>query len=132
MESAANKAVAVNRHGRRTVRIGWGLAALAAVAVVTTAVVGISVTSSTEQNTPVDVPKTIRSIYSADELAVLRLVAKGYIPAEILDANPYLTKRLINQGLVPRETLESLINRGLLPPQTPTLSSRGEKLPSRY
>jgi hypothetical protein len=132
--TAMNKAGAVDRAGGRRVRFGWGLAVLAAVAVTAVAVVGISVMSSTEQIAPVDGPKAIGSIYSADELTVMRLVAKGYIPAETLDTDPYLTKRLINQGFVPKtalesetSSLESLINQGLIPPQTATPSAQGKK-----
>ena len=37
----------------------------------------------------------------------MRLVAKGYIPAETLDGEPFRTKALVNQGLIPAQTLEA-------------------------
>jgi hypothetical protein len=37
---------------------------------------------------------------------VLRLVEKGVLPKEILEAEPFRTKQLVAEGRVPRATLE--------------------------
>lgn len=46
------------------------------------------------------------SLYCPDERAVMAAVAAGVVPKETLDGEPYRTKRLIAQGLVPREAVE--------------------------
>jgi hypothetical protein len=41
------------------------------------------------------------SLYTPQELIVMRLVAQGLVPRETLDGGSYLIKRLINEGHVP-------------------------------
>ena len=48
----------------------------------------------------------VAPLYCPDELAVMAGVAAGVIPEATLAGEPYRTKRLIEQGLVPRATVE--------------------------
>lgn len=41
-------------------------------------------------------------LYTKQELKIMALVAQGVLPRETLNAEPFRTKRLINQGLIPR------------------------------
>ncbi len=41
------------------------------------------------------------SLYTREELATIRLVRTGVLPAEVLETDPFVTKELINRGLVP-------------------------------
>jgi hypothetical protein len=45
----------------------------------------------------------VAPLYCAKEEAVVAGVADGVIPGEALRGEPFRTKRLINQGLIPRE-----------------------------
>jgi hypothetical protein len=94
------------RSAPRPLRIGWTTAALAALATAAVAASAIVVlrTPATAP-LPRDPAARTASIYTADERAVLRLVAEGVLPHEILDAEPFRTKALVAHGLVPRETL---------------------------
>jgi len=49
----------------------------------------------------------VSPLYTQRELHVMALVAQGILPAGTLNAEPFRTKRLINQGLIPREAAES-------------------------
>jgi hypothetical protein len=51
-------------------------------------------------------PTTFGSLWCEDELEVIRAVEAGILPREVLDDEPYRTKRLIAQGLVPRQAAE--------------------------
>ena len=48
----------------------------------------------------------VAPLWCPQERAVMRAVAAGLVPADALDAEPFRTKRLIAQGLIPRETAE--------------------------
>jgi hypothetical protein len=45
----------------------------------------------------------VAPLYCEDERAVMAAVAAGVIPRQVLQGELFRTKRLINQGLVPRE-----------------------------
>lgn len=118
-------------------RIGWILEALAVLAVL--AVGGATVVVLTRSSSPPAVREArepTTPLYTAEELAVIRLVARGYVPEETLDGGFYVLKRLVNRGLVPREALGpaptrvmplysaqelaliTLVRRGLIPAET--------------
>lgn len=50
------------------------------------------------------IPKTEEpeSLYTPEERAIMDAVRRGEIPKAVLDGEPFLTKRLINQGLLPK------------------------------
>jgi hypothetical protein len=48
----------------------------------------------------------VKPLYTKRELLIMSLVASGQLPPETLNAEPFRTKRLINQGLIPREAAE--------------------------
>jgi hypothetical protein len=105
---AREETVAVDSgHGRRgpvgKPRIGWVLGGLSMLAIVAV-VVAIAVFSQGATTTPDD-QATVAPLYTQDELAVLRLVERGVLPDEVLDAEPFRTKQLVNEGLLPRATL---------------------------
>jgi len=85
--------------------VGWGVGGLAVLAVAAVLVAAVAVLSGAPTIRPAD-ERRVSPLYTADELAVMQLVAKGYIPAETLDSAPFRTRGLINQGLVPRAALE--------------------------
>ena len=47
-----------------------------------------------------------RTFYCPEERVVMQAVRAGIIPAEALDGEPYRTKRLIAQGLIPWQAAE--------------------------
>ncbi len=51
-------------------------------------------------------PRSVGSLYTAQDRALMGAVASGQVPAATLDGDSFLIKRLINQGLVPRQTLD--------------------------
>ena len=51
-------------------------------------------------------PERVGSLYTAQDRELMAAVASGQVPAETLDGDSFLIKRLINQGLVPRQTLD--------------------------
>jgi hypothetical protein len=94
--------------GSRRSRAGWALGGLAVLALVSVAVAAVVVVRTPEQTTapvrPV-VGSRPGSLYTEQELTIMRLVAKGYLPAETLEGEPFRTKVLISQGLIPRGAL---------------------------
>lgn len=84
--------------------IGWALSGLAALALAAVTVAAVSVLSQGPASSPADARPATR-VYTADERAAIRLVADGVLPESILDAEPFRTKQLVAQGLVPAETL---------------------------
>jgi hypothetical protein len=54
----------------------------------------------------------VRPLYTRQELRIMALVAQGVLPAETLNGEPFRTKRLINQGLIPREAADPGPSRG--------------------
>ena len=84
---------------------GWMLGALV-VAALAGIIVALLEVRSVEPPRPVAVPAQTGSLYTAEELAVMRLVAQGYIPREMLAGEPYRTKRLVNRGLIPRAAID--------------------------
>jgi hypothetical protein len=52
-------------------------------------------------------PVGISPLYSAQEQAMMAAVAAGLVPEEALEGEPFRTKQLINQGLIPREAADS-------------------------
>jgi hypothetical protein len=51
-------------------------------------------------------PTTFRALWCEDELEVIRAAEAGILPRTVLDDEPYRTKRLIAQGLIPRQAAE--------------------------
>lgn len=49
----------------------------------------------------------IEPLYSAQERALMAAVAAGQVPEAALEDESFLIKSLVNQGLVPRETVTS-------------------------
>lgn len=90
----------------RGIRVGWAVGALAVLALAGVVVAAVAVLSEGPSIRQAD-ERRVSSLYTEDELAVMRLVATGYIPAETLDSEPFLTKGLVNQGVVPRAALEA-------------------------
>ncbi|HEX6231410.1 MAG TPA: hypothetical protein VF029_06825 [Actinomycetota bacterium] len=89
----------------RDARIGWLLGGIAGLALVAVAVATVVVlTQGTGPGPAAD--RVTTSLYTQDELAVIRLAQQGVIPRETLDGEPFRTKALVNQGIVPREVLE--------------------------
>jgi hypothetical protein len=84
-------------------RIGWVLGGLSILAVVGV-VVAIAVFSQGATTTSID-QATVAPLYTQDELDVIRLVEEGVLPDEVLDAEPFRTKQLVNEGLLPHATL---------------------------
>jgi hypothetical protein len=110
--TATNRAMSAKLGGGGRLRAGWGLGNLALLGAATVTVIAIAVLSRPTPTPPVDEPSRVASMYSADELAVMRLVAKGYIPAGTLHAEPFITRNLVNQGLLPLETLRANVVPG--------------------
>lgn len=52
-------------------------------------------------------PMRPEPVYSAQDRALMAAVANGVVPEEALDTEDFLIKRLINQGLIPRQTIDS-------------------------
>ena len=48
----------------------------------------------------------VNPLYTKRELLIMSLVARGQLPPETLNAEPFRTKRMINQGFIPREAAE--------------------------
>lgn len=96
------KASAVSRPG---VRVGWAVGGLAVLALTGVVVAAVAILSGAPAIRQAD-ERPVSSLYTAEELAVTRLVATGHIPAQTLDSEPFRTKGLVNQGLVPRAALE--------------------------
>jgi hypothetical protein len=46
-------------------------------------------------------PTVPDGLYTDEQAATLRRVRAGLLPAELLDAEPFVTNRLINRGLIP-------------------------------
>lgn len=49
----------------------------------------------------------MQPVYTARDRALMQAVAHGVVPEETLDTEDFLIKRLINQGLIPRQTIDS-------------------------
>jgi hypothetical protein len=94
------------RAARRPIRIGWPLGVLAAVALIAVGAMSVAVFTRSPTAPSVRQARVGAPLYTADELAVMRSVARGFIPAETLEGGTFLLKRLVNQGLIPRATLE--------------------------
>ena len=104
----------------RRPRLGWWTLGIAAVALVAMAISVALVLTQTPAETesrqradrPVPTaavaapPTTFGSLWCEDELEVIRAVEAGILPRTVLDDEPYRTKRLIAQGLIPREAAE--------------------------
>ena len=54
----------------------------------------------------------VRPLYTKQELKIMALVAQGVLPPETLNAEPFRTKLLINQGLLPREAADPVPSGG--------------------
>lgn len=50
-------------------------------------------------------PPKAEPIYSAQDRALMAAVANGLVLEKVLEDDHFLIKRLVNQGLVPRETI---------------------------
>jgi hypothetical protein len=93
-------------------RAGWVLGSLALLGVATVTVIASAALSRLTPTPPVDEPSRVASMYSVAELAAMRLVAKGYIPVGTFPAEPFINGNLVNQGLLPRETLRANVVPG--------------------
>ena len=104
------EAAAIREEHRRS-PMGWVLGALGILAVAALVVSAVVLARAPEPLVPaggsVAEPRP-GSLYTEQEQTVLRLVARGYIPAETLNGEPFRTKRLVNEGLVPMEALNAL------------------------
>jgi hypothetical protein len=103
--------------GRRISGTGWILGGLAALALVSVAAAAIVVATAPEPVVPSSGKPAAHgsgSLYTQQELTVMRLIAQGYVPVETLNGGSFLTKRLANRGLLPRQALE-LRRAGRLP-----------------
>ena len=49
----------------------------------------------------------VAPLYTGREQALMAAVAAGTVPKETLDAEPFRTKRLVNQVLIPRQSLDT-------------------------
>jgi hypothetical protein len=49
-------------------------------------------------------PARVAPLYCPEERAVMAAVAAGVLPKEVLESDAFLIKRLINQGLIPRQS----------------------------
>lgn len=50
-------------------------------------------------------PSKAEPIYSVQDRALMAAVANGQVPEKVLESDYFLIKRLVNGGLVPRETI---------------------------
>jgi hypothetical protein len=105
VETVTNRAMSTKLGGGGRLRAGWLLGSLALLGAAMVIVIAVARLSSPAPTPLVDDSSRAASMYSTDELAVMRLVAKGYIPAGTLHSEQFITKNLFNQGLLPRETL---------------------------
>jgi hypothetical protein len=120
--------------GRR--RSGWWIWVLSAAAVLTV-VAAVAVALWPEpQPRPIEQQQASGSLYTEQEQLIRQLVAEGVLPEETLDGGVFLIKSLINQGLIPIQTVQErfvpvgalytpeertvmrLVNQGLLPRET--------------
>ncbi len=90
----------------RGARVGWVLGGFAAIAIAAVAIAAVAVLSQRPGAGPV-IERRTASLYTQDELAVVRLVQQGVIPRETLEGEPFRTKALVNQGLIPRGAVEA-------------------------
>ena len=106
-------------HAERRPRLGWtlGIAAVALVAMaISVAMVLTQAPARTGTRQPANQPlptaavgaqpTAFGSLWCEDELEVIRAVEAGIVPRKVLDEEPYRTKRLISQGLIPRQAAE--------------------------
>ncbi len=89
-------------------RIGAPLIALAAVALAAVLIAGSMVLRSSGERTSLSAPSE-RPIFTQDELTVLDLVAREVLPGDVLKAEPFRTKLLVAQGILPLATLDAAI-----------------------
>ena len=90
----------------RKPRIGWALGGLSLLAIAAVVAAAVAVLSQ-GPTTVATREQAITPLYTQDELTVIRLVEKGVLPREVLDAEPFRTKQLVAERLVPAETLET-------------------------
>lgn len=57
-------------------------------------------------STPAD-PATspARALYTSDELMTMRVIREGSLPTALQERTPFITKRLVNQGVIPVTTV---------------------------
>jgi hypothetical protein len=48
----------------------------------------------------------VEPLYSSQDRALMAAVASGVVPQEVLESDDFRIKRLVNQGLVPKESAE--------------------------
>jgi hypothetical protein len=51
-------------------------------------------------------PSKAEPIYSAQDRALMAAIANGLVPEKVLENDHFLIRRLVNQGLIPGETIE--------------------------
>jgi hypothetical protein len=93
---------------RRKRPVGWalgGLVAVALAAVTVATVIALRPTPHVPVAGPVEVRSAGAPLYTAQEQAIMRLVAQGYLPAGTLQGRTFVFKSLVNRGLIPRESL---------------------------
>lgn len=89
----------------RSIGTRW-MAALAAFALVAVLAAAVALIRQGPVQTPTSTAR-VDPIYTADELTVIDLVARGVLPDEVLLAEPFRTKQLVAEGVLPQATLET-------------------------
>jgi hypothetical protein len=79
---------------------------IAAVVLVSVLVVSRGEETGTSVRSGGSSPQPGRSLYSRQDRALMAAVAAGLVPEKALRTERFLIIRLVNQGLIPRETLD--------------------------
>jgi len=101
------EAPAIREEHRRS-PMKWALEALGILALVALVVSAVMLARSPAPVVGPHEPAAVAgagSLYTQEEQAILRLVNKGYLPAETLNGEPFRTKELVNEGLIPPAAL---------------------------
>jgi hypothetical protein len=106
MATTLDRKVATGAPSRSPRRVSrWAMGTLAALALAAVTVAAVAVLRPAPQVEPSSDRDSSSSLYSAQERMVMRLAAQELIPKETLEGGIYRIKSLVNQGLIPRETL---------------------------
>jgi hypothetical protein len=85
--------------------VGGPLTVLSVLAIAAVLIAGL-VALSPRSTAGAGATEGVSTIYTQDERAVLDLVNRGVLPHSVLDAEPFRTKRLVAEGIIPPETLD--------------------------
>ena len=83
-----------------------GIVAAVALAAVTASAVAVLWPSPKVRAPEGIASQSSAALYTPQEQKVMSLAAAGVVPGETLDGGIYLIKRLVNEGLIPRQTLD--------------------------